>query len=342
MGEKIRSFLESILAVIGNERGEVVVADNDELTPEELAALGEDDDSDPDKDADDADDDPDKDKNADDPDKDADPDKDKAGEEENLIPQSAFDKRVAEIRTQAEDKLKLFQTNPEEYYEKYPDEKPTGDESDKELAPSTDIDYAAMQVQGGKYDGMTLNEVFGQDPFEANRMYLDYLNTQNADAAKAESDAKALKEESESQVNEFQSNISKELFGDKEDLTEADQKAVEKVISDTMAYIEDTGFMIRKGNPLTAAYRFMNLEKDRSTVAAETAKGLIEKTTRGKVQTITSDASSGDLTGYESYEAMTADQLADEMDKWSDSKVAKFHKEAPKSLRTKFPNLPWD
>jgi len=268
------------------------------------------------------------------PDEEPDPTKHKPPED-NLIPQTEFDKRVGEIRTQADQKLDLLKSDPDAYYAKYPDEKP---EEKQQLADT--VDEGALIIEGGKFDGQTLNAVFQQDPISANKIYFNYLKDQDRQAESREAEAERIKKESDAEIAEFSDSTARELFNkDFKTLTVEEFKEVEKVMGDTLSWMQQTG---RGGGVIMDAHYLMNMGNQEKKAAAQGARDVIDATNKGNIKVITSDVPGSDgLTGYEAYEAMSPDQLADEMDGWTEDKYNKFLKEAPKSLKKKYPDIPW-
>ena len=321
--------------------GDEIKTGNDEFTPEELAALGEA----PEEKEEKQEAEPENEREEKEPDKEPEPE----AEKENMIPQSAFDRRVAEIRAQAEEKLKLFKSDPEEYFRKYPDEKPeakprpTDFESGKkqEAQPS---DPKALKVEGGAYDGWTFGDVFKRDPRAAYQIDPYYARILHDEQIEAERNIRTqqenLKSESKKEVVEFQSSLSKELFN--KDLNEAtadEVKEIEGVIKSVLDFMATTK---RGGGVLADAYWLMNRDSETKKAAAKGAEKIIDAAKKGKVASISSSKAGAVLTGYEAIEGMTPDQLSAEIDKMPAAKYREFCKKAPKSIRDKFPNIPWD
>ena len=313
---------------------------DEELTPEELAALGEEEEKeDLEESEEKADEGDDGEKVGGD---------DEQEEKENLIPQSAFDRRVAEIRTQSEQKLDLLKTNPEEYYQRYPDEKPAGQgkpaTSDFESGkPAEAGKVEDLTIEGGTYDGWKFGDVFRHDPVTAYKIspyHARLIHDRQLDSEKEQrSSIERLKSESEQEVVSFSVSIAKELFEKEDALTPEETQKVDAVLNKTLDWMGKTG---RGGGILADAYWLMNREVDTKKATANGAKAVISAGRKGRVQTISSSASGGELTGYEAMEAMSADDLEDEMGRWSEKKFTEFLKKAPSSLRKKLPDLPWE
>jgi len=335
-------FWEKLIRPLLNERGEVVIdGSGDEFTPEELAALGEDVEEETEEKTEEGE--------TGEAEEKAEGEEQEAETKENLIPQSEFDRRFKEIRTQSEQKIDLLRTNPEEYYRKYPDEKPlmaaaapkaTDFESGK---PAEAGKVEDLTIEGGTYDGWKFGDVFRHDPVTAYKIspyHARLIHDRQLDSEKEQrSSIERLKSDSEQEVISFSASIAKELFDKEDDLTPDQTRAVEAVLNKTLDWMGKTG---RGGGILADSYMLMNSGAEKKRATANGAKAVINAANKGKVQTISSNASGGSLTGYEAIEAMSPDELANEIDSWPDKKTTDFLKKAPKSIRTKFPNLPWD
>jgi len=314
---------------------------NEEFTSEELAALGEDVEEKKEEKAEEG-------ETGEVEEKAAEGEEQKAETKENLIPQSAFDKRVAEIRTQSEQKLDLLKTNPEEYYRRFPDERPAtkAAPADKDFESGKPVDTGKVEdvlIEGGNYDGWKFGDVFKRDPVTAYKIspyHARLIHDQQLDSEREQrSSVERLKEESEKEVISFSASIAKELFEKSDDLTPEQTKEVEAVLNKTLDWMGKTG---RGGGILADAYTLMNIGSEKKKAAVSGAKAVIDAGRKGRVQTISSSASSGSLTGYEAIEAMSADELAFEIGSWPEKKYSDFLKNAPKSIRKKLPNIPWD
>lgn len=315
----------------------------DELTDEEKAILAEDD-----EDIDDLDEgaEPKEQPDGDEKDK-GEPDTDTAPVDDephkpakdNMIPQTEFDRRVGEIRTQAEQKLDFLKRDPEGYYQKYPEEKPatvTGP-----ARPPTDtLDTQAenLIVQGGQYEGMTLKDVMEVDQVTGNRMLFDYWQGQRDEIQAVKDRQSQRREGAQKEVDVFAVEVSKELFSKTDGLTDEETGKVHAVIQGTLNWMKSTG---RGFANLSDSYYLMTRDEKIRQAKGDGAKAIADSITRGSVATISSNRSGGADTGYEADLTMTAEQLAAKLDKMSDKAVEKWAKNAPDELKKKYTDMPW-
>jgi hypothetical protein len=166
---------------------EKVLDEIDELTPEELALLGDSEEETEDLDAEDSEDSEDtatKD-DSEDEEETATDDKEETEEKaeetttENMVPQSRIDE-VTRERGETQAKLDLLKTDPDKYYTQYPDEKPAA-------APAKhdghDTDVGSLVVTGGEHDGKTIRDVLVEDPAEGNLLLAKYYDDQRTELA---------------------------------------------------------------------------------------------------------------------------------------------------------------
>jgi len=259
-------------------------------------------------------------------------------EKDNLIPQAELDRRVKEIKIQAEQKLELFKRDPEEYYQQFPDERPA------DIAPRTTdtIDTAVQNlvVKGGPYDGMTLQEVMNQDQIEGNRLLFDHWESQREAQAAAERSKNQELEQSQREVDSFMLNRAKELYDGKEEgFTQPEIDTLNKEVETVLAWMKETkrGFA-----NLEDGWYLMNRDEDLAKAGASTARTIATLATKGHVQTISSNASSDAAsTGYEGDMEMTPEELGDKIDKMSEKAYADWKAKAPDELKAKYPAILW-
>jgi len=250
------------------------------------------------------------------------------------VPYKRFSKVYGEMKTTTE-KFDLFKRlGPDKYYDVYPDEKP---EEEPEEVPETPVsisEAANMVINGGPYDGQTLGEVSKTDPLSAMAMYDEYRAEQRT---KIEDD-KRFKTEAEQEETDFKSEQAKGMF-EKEysTLSTVEQDKIDQVISSALGWMEKTG---RGGGNLFDAHYLMNRDADIAAAKGDAAASMVNAITRGVVQSIPGKKGN-EQTGYGAYINLTRDQLADKLEKMSESEQATFYGKAPANLKDKFPDLPW-
>jgi hypothetical protein len=99
----------------------------------------------------------------------------------------------------------------------------------------------------------------------------------------------------------------------------------------------------RGGGVIADAYWLMNkeglLKGAAEKAAAKTNKNLTDR--KGPASIDTGKGGEIKETGFEAYEKMTEEQLTAKIDAMTDKETAKFFKDAPDSLRKKYPSIPW-
>jgi hypothetical protein len=258
-------------------------------------------------------------------------------ETDNLVPQERFNKVYA-AQKEAERKLNEFQRlGPEAYYKLYPDEAPESlDDDEDEVEHLTDA--GAMVVKGGKYDGMTLKEVYATDPAEAAMLHNKYMFDERDAATKTESEEARLREESDREIVDFKSDMAK--AGLKKELSECNKEEVgqlDALVNEITLFMEKTG---RGGGILADAYFLMNKDDILSDVKNSAAKQLIAQLSDSTAtQSISSIKTSKTTPGYGEYINMTRDQLAEVTYNMTEEEEAEFYKKAPPEFRKKHPDL---
>lgn len=234
--------------------------------------------------------------------------------------------------TETEEKLNLLQTSPEEYYKKYPDEKPVSATQDK---------IGDMVIRGGEYDGMTLSAVYEVDQAAANQIQFDYMNSQTAEKAQAEASEKELLEKTDAELKSFRESRAKDFFDkDFSALSKTEVGQIDTLISSVIDWgaenkrgagvIEDMYFLMHKNTLLSDAK-----DKGIQALISGTVKSVPSITGGGK-------ADQGVETGYGRFLNMSDDQMATAIADMPDADYLKFKKEAPAELKRKHPGLPWN
>lgn len=230
----------------------------------------------------------------------------------------------------------------DKYYELYPEEKPAGYKPpatrEEQTKPEIPANIGAMVVNGGPYNGQTLNDVYAVDPAYATHLQTQYLDSQREKVTTAKQQQESLKHEAETEITAFSDHLSTELFGKKTgDLSKEEEGRVGQVIQETLDWMAKT----KRGAGIIAdAYFLMNKDYMLKTAAEKGGKAALESLS--KKPAIPSVDTTGGGTTVTDYEAMTGDQLAKAVEGMGEKEYAKFLKNAPASLRAKHPSLPWD
>lgn len=337
MGDFLRWILGLITPLL-NERGQAG-EDDDDLEPgdpgldEDEPGELDDDDLEPELDDEDEDEEDDEDDLDD-----LDSEKDKG------VPQERFDKVYGKAKA-AERKLDEFKRlGPDAYYKLYPDEKPddldTDDEDDEEGLDLSDQDAGALIVRGGKYNGMTLREVYAEDPAEATFLHNQYLASQRDEAVRAKADQERLRQESENEVRSFDSTLAADAFGKElDDLEKEELKQVIAVRDEVLDFMEKTG---RGGGIIADAFFLMNKDNLLNAAANKGVKSLLEslKNSDG-VTSISSNKTTGKAKGYAAYTNMSREAIADKLEEMTEEQQDSFLAKAPAEFKKKFPDLPY-
>jgi hypothetical protein len=243
------------------------------------------------------------------------------------------------------EKLDLFKKlGPEGYYQAFPDEKPP-DPPKRETPPQAPVqDMGALRVvqPNGPYDGMTLRELYDVDPVFATNLQNDFLWNQRKLMTEAAEKAEQVKKDSARDLEEFGASIGKAAYGkEPKDLTKEEIARVGETIRQVIDWMTTTR---RGGGVLMDAYFLMNKEGLLKQVVSRAAEKTI-KDLAGRKGPASIDTSGGGGNGkdgsWDAIAKMTEAQLAAKIDAMSEKEMTAFFKEAPKSLRSKYPNMPW-
>lgn len=247
-------------------------------------------------------------------------------------------------KTETERKFNLFkELGPDKFYSLYPDEAPQGWKptpapvAAPELTADTYHAIGSMQVEGGPYDGMTLNEVYQRDPAYAITLQQTYLNEQNQKVNQIKDAQSKLRQESETEVNQFSEQLAQERFGkETAKLSEQELRVINSEIKSTLSFLAERGLSY-----LSDAYFLMNKDKLINEAKTKAGKSVLENLSKGTIASI-SGGGVASATGWAAYETMTADQLGRELEAMDEKKAQEFLKNAPQSMKQKYPGLPWD
>jgi hypothetical protein len=268
-----------------------------------------------------------------------------ATEEAGTVPQDRFDKVYGESK-ESQRKLDLMtRLGREEYYKVYPDEKPHGADDLARMGPKYDrvtrfSDAQSMVIEGGQYAGMTLGEVYKTDPMAAQDMYLDYRDDQRSASDKRATDASVQKTAVETELTDFSAGIAKEMFEKESDaLSTEEGTKVDGVVQTVIDWMEKSG---RFNYKLEDAYLIMNKDDLLAGAKSDGAKALVAQLKAGSTPAIQANkGSAGRPSGYAAYESMDRNELASKIESMTDAQFTTFSKDAPQSIKDKFSEIPW-
>jgi hypothetical protein len=271
-------------------------------------------------------------------------------EEGSKIPEKRFReiyRKYKEGETHKEKLDLIKQLGMDEFFKLYPDEAPQGykppDTKRTVTTPLPDgFNVLNLPVTGGTYDGMTLREVMQQDPEEGTRMLNEWKDAQQAEIRKQEETVFKTQQEQQTDAFNFGMARAKELFGidDASKLTPDHNRKLVLLGHEVLAW--------QKENNLQSlgwehAYKLMKhdelVEKARQEGASKTFKDLQKA---GPASINTGAGGNDKPTGWEAISGMTEKELGKHIEGLSDKESAKFFKEAPASIKAKYPSMPWD
>lgn len=268
-------------------------------------------------------------------------------EEPGPVPYKRFSEvySKAKERDEIERKFQQFRAlGPEGYFKLYPDEKPKDAPAapaatPEPLAPLQD-DLGALVVTGGKFNGMTLREVYAEDPVTAANMQFTYLRNYEAKQNEVRTQQDRLRTEAEREAQSFMGARAKEAFGkDFDALNELERQQVEALADEVTTWMMSTR---RGGGNIEDAFLLMKhrelLTKSKSAAVQAVLKALDPS---NAVPSITRKAGGSSDHGFGKYMGMTPDQLAGEFESMSDAEQTAFLKKAPADFRKKYPSLPY-
>lgn len=261
--------------------------------------------------------------------------------------------REAKEGERTKEKLDLFKKlGPQGYYQVYPEERPEAPparEVPREvIPPGADIGSLLVQydpktsAENRQYEGMTLRDVHAIDPVFATNLQTEFLWQQKQAAVQQVGEFNRVRQESATEIETFAESVAKENYGKStKELSKDEEGKVVDTIQAVLNFMTKTN---RGSGLMDDAYFLMNkeglLKKAAENASMGTLKSLQER--RGPASIDTAQGGEVKDTGFEAYGKMTEVALTAKIDAMTDKEVAKFFKDAPKSLRAKFPSIPWD
>jgi len=279
------------------------------------------------------------------------PGKDTDETKENFVPQARVDE-ITRARREAEEKLQLLVSDPEAFYQRYPDtprpqqqRQPQIQQPQVPKGPENDWDKV---IEGGDYNGRAFRDVYAIDPDYCfttwPRIASHYQWHQFREQERSDEERRTRQTESEREAQEFQDSLASEMFSKQSmnDLTVDETAQINRTIQNVLGWIDQNNFYVKK-DMLKKAYLLMDPEKALARAKSEAANKLIEQTQKGRVQTISARTESAPATGWEYWEQVSEADAVSAIDKMSEREYEKFLRTAPKSVRDRkeFQYLPW-
>ena len=269
-------------------------------------------------------------------------------EEEKIDPIQKRIDRLTWERHETERKFDLFKRlGPERYYEAYPDERPQEEQQPipqqhpvQQPVPQ-DIGSMIVRQPGGPYDGMTLRDVYIEDPVFATNLQTQFIMSRQQEAMMRQAEEVRVKSEAQQEIESFADMIAAEEFNlDAKSLTPEQEARVAGTIQQVLDWMGKTR---RGGGNIADAYFLMNKEGLIKKAAAQAGQKAIQDLAKrqGPPSIDTTGGGTAQDTGFAAMEKMTETQLLNRVDRMNDKELAKFLSEAPQSLRSKHPTLPW-
>jgi len=256
-------------------------------------------------------------------------------------------RRYAEVeagKTEIERKFNLYrELGPDKFYEIYPEEKPASYQPKAAKARARESDPFDLVAQYPDPDhihhGKTLREIYQEDPAEGRRLERAWERSQQEAQETATQTRQRLLDESEREIGAFSTSMARNIYGkDVNALTREESENVSKTIQETLDFMAKTN---RGAGILADAYLLMNQEKIIADARTKGGKAALESLQRPGIPSINAGSGSASA-GMSAFEAMSADQLAREIDNMDEKTFASFIRGASAALRAKHPGLAWD
>lgn len=277
--------------------------------------------------------------------------KDKLQDEPDSV-QKRIDRLTWE-REENKRKLDLLKRNPDQYYALYPEERPQERETpgrpQEPSRPPTFAEALPMVVKGGTYDGRTLQDLMESDTAVERAAAYDIYNAYVRGLEQQQAEAKGRDAEIQERVtrehDHFVASRARDLFGkDAGTLSADEQTKVEQVfnhILDQMEAKDASGktWAERNGvyNP-DSAYRLMTVN-DQIKAGVKAIIDSARKSGPSHIEGKAEGPSSGAGSVYDQLMQMSADKVAERLDRMSDAKVEDFWKKAPPAFLKKYSAL---
>ncbi len=275
------------------------------------------------------------------------PDEDQPIPLKRLNKEYAKRKALERERDELAQKMNLFQRlGPEKYYEVYPDERPTQQRETRETPQPSQVptfsQCLGLRVQGGQFDGYTLEQLWASEDANIRAAAMDYY-TNYRDTVKTQVDQVRAKEIEtktaiEQEHNQFFEGRAQELFGkDANTLSSAELGKIHNLVNTLLDRMESGEL---RTYDLNTAYKLATLDDQIKDAKGKSVKALVEA--MRKAGSVTKPELKPDggakASSYDGFMSYTADQLAAHLNTLNSEEIDVFWKKAPDSLKKRFPS----
>lgn len=251
------------------------------------------------------------------------------------IPIDRFEKLYWEKNESAR-KLDLLRTNPEGYYQQYPDERPQiqQETQEEEFDPIEALKQTV--VPSGVYEGWTIQQVFEVDQIAGNVLLqglIDYRREQANKEFEAQEAEKAAEnqrfKDAETETNNLSNELAQEIFGAKDYAAlKPDQiKQIDAEVMRTIKWMTDNGKVFISPQE---AYYLMDREKHLQSARAKGAREAVDSINKPSVPSI---KVGGGVQAINVYEDMSDDELLAHVQAMPDATFQNFIKSASQSVK---------
>lgn len=248
-------------------------------------------------------------------------------------------------KQQLQKKHDLLRDKPDEYFKKYPGEKPAQSAFSFVKEEKTSSPYANVQVNENvrpeykEYVGMSIAEVGEIDPTAAADMITDIKFEEREKTKVADDEDARLAEACDKEVTEFYEALSQKHYGkERKDLSDAEKEVIEAEEQAVIKYGKKYNII---NAPIEMLWRLKNFDKEMADAKKSGASSLIDRLQdTGNAESIGGGkVESGSVES--DYMAMTKAQIDDKVAGMGTAELKSFYKSAPSELKAKHPHIPW-
>ncbi len=285
-------------------------------------------------------------------------------EEGKPVPYSRFAKiygraktaeRAALERDEYKEKLELFKTDPESYFEKYPDERPEEKSAPEKPSPvpSTPVKVKSFKEMLGAvindpanpdYHGQPLKNLMQLGPEGIAAAY-DYYEMYKEDARQQAQEAKAkdeaIAERIKARDNSFLDSLARDTFQKPLAILDKTESAkIEGIRKQVLAWMKKND---KLAMDLEDAYIVMNKDELIKKAKETGAKAAIDHTKAASPRSASATVidNGKKVSVYDQFADMDKKAMVKAIDGMTDAQFAAFRKNAPDSFKKKFPEIPW-
>jgi hypothetical protein len=207
-------------------------------------------------------------------------------------------------------------------------------------SPPSRVDYRNVPVEGGEYDGLTLEEVAERDPLYAQQLIIDAEIDRRLEEEKARQKKVALLEESQKEIESFGMFLAEDIapgIKDLDALTEAQKIQVNGKIEEVQDWMDKTG---RGGGIIQDAYFLMHKDDMLSKASQAGAENLAKALPQSRPG-VSNKKGSENVSVYDKFIGAGRDTLSSTIKDMPEEQFLAFLKNAPPAFKEKVPDL-WD